>query len=110
MTGTPIDLGDGYSLVWTRWDPDLEINPRYRLYASQLPVERWGALVTHPRPDGAGGCQAGIVFDGPVQREVDKRTDFWTLDEDDPVTIGGSVACRECGAHFVIAHGQARPV
>lgn len=105
-----IDLEGGYALRWTSWDPDLDLNPRFRLFAAQLPVEKWGAIVDHPRPDGEGTCSAGIVFDGPIQRQVDKRTEFWTLDSWDPVTIGGSLLCRACNAHFVVEAGRARAV
>lgn len=105
-----IDLENGYMLEWTRWDPDLDLNPRYRLFAAELPVEKWGAMVTHPRPDGNGICKAGITFDGPVQRQVANLPAYWILQNHDPVTIGGSVLCHACNAHFVVEDGRARAV
>lgn len=45
-----IDLGDGHLLKFFCWAPDRDLNPQYEGIAD---VEKFGALIKHPAPEGA---------------------------------------------------------
>lgn len=95
MSSEPIDLGHGHTLQFTRWAPDRELNP----HSAHLPdVERYGALVSHQRPDGGGDCMGGVTFDGEVQRQINPTQAMWTVESWDPLTLSPSLLCS-CGDH-----------
>ena len=103
MPGELLDLGLGHSLRYARWAPDRALNPRY----AHLPdVDRYCALHTHPRPDGAPCGTNGLTFDGPVQRELDPARPRWQVVSWEPLTLSPSVLCTACQAHGWIRDGR----
>lgn len=105
MAGETLDLGDGHLLRWSRWDPDLKLNPQYEHLRDQLPVERFAAIVEHPRLDDGKPCASAIHFDTPIAREVD-RGPFWQVQSWDPLTVAPSLLCMRCGDHGFIREGR----
>lgn len=96
------DLGHGHRMRYARWAPDRALNPD----RAHLPdVERYCAIIDHPRPDGAGECSGSITFAGPVQREIDPDRPTWDVVSWDPPTFTPSVLCR-CGDHGFITGGR----
>lgn len=90
-------------LTYFAWAPDRELNP----HRAHLPdVERYGAAIDHPRPDGTGPCSGHVTFAGDVQREIDERRTTWTVESWEPLTISPSVLCRTCGDHGWIRDGM----
>ena len=104
MSTTPVDLGLDYDYEFTRWDPDLALNPHYQHLAHLLPVERYGAIVGHP--DKVGRCRSGITFDGEAARAVEPDRPRWTVEAWDPLSISPSLLCRACGDHGFIREGR----
>lgn len=98
-----LDLGDGVGLYWVGFDPDLGLNPQFEALAEQLPVERWGASLTHAGPDGEP-CEGMVTFDGPVQQAVGALK-CWTVESWDPLTLSPSILC-DCGWHGFIQEGR----
>jgi hypothetical protein len=68
-TATDIDLGDGHTLSFADWNPDLDLNPQYRDIADQFPARVTG-IVRHQLPGvnpgtQGGYCEGAITFDTP---------------------------------------------
>lgn len=102
MAANVLDLGDGHTLRFTRWAPERDLNPQY----ADLPdVDRYGAIVSHPRPDGTGTCEGAITFDGPVQRAHDPDRPMWTVEAWEPLTLSPSLLCH-CGDHGFVRAGR----
>jgi hypothetical protein len=99
---TAIDLGAGHELRFTCWRPDCELNPQY----DGLPdVEKFGAIIDHPAPNGTS-CSGGIIFDGEVQRRLMPDRPRWTVEQWDPLTLSPSVLCTACGDHGFVRDGK----
>jgi hypothetical protein len=88
---------------YTRWAPDRDLNPQY---AGIPDVERWGAIIAHPRPDGAGQCSSGLTFDGEAQRLLSPDRPKWMLVSAEPPTLQPSVLCMRCGDHGFVTEGR----
>lgn len=101
----PLDLGLSHALEFTCWDPDLALNPHYAHLAHLLPVERFGAILTHRKPDGSE-CASGMTFDGEAARAAEPERPRWTVEQWEPLTISPSVLCRTCGDHGHIREGR----
>jgi hypothetical protein len=104
--GRPPDLqlGPDRGLWFIGWYPDRELNPQY----VHLPdVEKFTAVISHPRADGKGGiCWSGVNLDGPVQREILKGEHIWKVESWEPLTLSPSLLCRECGDHGFVRKGK----
>lgn len=85
------------------WTHDLGHGHRLKFYESD--GQRAGALVLHPRKNGAGWCFSGIGFNG-----VAGQTKGWTVEQVEPLTLSPSLHCRVCGDHGFIRNGQWVPV
>lgn len=97
----PLDLGNGHTLRFVGWGPDRELNPQY----AHLPaVGKFGAIVTHLKPDGSE-CAGYITFEGTVARYLG-RSPVWTVREWEPLTLSPSILCKECGDHGFIHEGK----
>jgi len=99
----PIDLGGGHTLRYTAWAPDRDLNPQY---AGIPDVERFGAIESHPRPDGQGQCEGAVTFDGPAQRQLRPNAPRWTVESWEPLTLSPSILCKLCGNHGYIREGR----
>lgn len=97
-----IDLGDGHTAEWEGWHPDRELNP----HLVGIPdVEKWGLTIYHKNPSGQD-CAGFVTLDGEVQRRVEpSRTNRWTVESWDPLTLNPSVLCS-CGDHGFIREGR----
>lgn len=97
-----IDLGDGHTAEWEGWHPDRELNPQLE----EVPdVDKWGLTIYHTSPTGRN-CAGFVTLDGDVQRRVEpNRTNRWTVESWDPLTLSPSVLCS-CGDHGWIREGR----
>ena len=96
------DLGDGHLARWEGWHPNRELNPQL---AGIPDVEKWGLEIFHTSPAG-NDCVSFTTLDGEVQRQVEpNRTNRWTVESWDPLTISPSVLCS-CGDHGFIREGR----
>jgi hypothetical protein len=102
-----LDLGHGHTLKFTRWAPD-DLPANRERYGVPLPcVEKAGAFIRHPRPDGTGECEGSIDFDLPEIRAAGLGSNaLWTVENWDPLTLSPSVLCRGCGDHGFIRGGR----
>jgi hypothetical protein len=113
-----LDLGDGHSLIWMTWAPDLNLNPQYVGIPPLSSGEHYGAIIRHsPGPNqqphhaeffGPGVCEGGIVFDTPTTQVLDAMhgaSARWQVESWDPLTISPSVLC-DCGDHGFIRAGR----
>lgn len=102
MMTMPIDLGDGHTAEWEGWYPDRELNPGL----GDVPdVEKWGLTIYHKNPSGSD-CAGFVTLDGEVQRRMEpNRTNRWTVESWDPLTLSPSVLCS-CGDHGFIRGGR----
>lgn len=105
MTGNVYDLGSGHTMRYAAWSPDRDLNPQY----ADLPdVDRYCAIITHPRPDNGQPCEGAVTFDGPVQQQLSADRPRWTVEQWEPLTISPSVLCA-CGDHGYIRAGRWEP-
>ncbi len=104
MTAEPVDLGDGHTLRFMSWSPDRALNPQF---ADVPDIERLGAQITHPRPDGAGECRSGVYFDTPdVRRVIRNDNHVWQVESWEPLTLSPSILCGQCGDHGFVRSGR----
>jgi hypothetical protein len=101
-----LELGDGHSLRFTCWDPDLDLNPHYAGLEELIREHgaRYGAIVSHLTPDGKL-CEGGIIFDTPLTEANGDNTPKWTVESWDPLTLSPSLLCQ-CGDHGYIRDGK----
>lgn len=97
----PLDIGSGCTLRYVSWGPDRALNPQY---AGDPDIPRWGAILTHPLPDGTP-CEGYLQFDGPVQRRVSPERPMWQVTSWEPLTLTPSVLCS-CGFHGWVTDGR----
>lgn len=98
------DLGDNHWYKFVGWHPDRDINPQY----ADIPgIDRCGAFVPHPKPDG-DECESGgfIHFDTADIRRVFGEDHVWTVESWDPLTVSPSLLCKACGDHGFIRAGR----
>ncbi len=105
---TELDLGDGHTLSFADWNPDLDLNPQYRDIADQLPARVTG-IVRHKLPGvnpgtQGGYCEGAITFDTPAAR-AHFSGPYWTVESWEPLTLSPSLLCR-CGDHGFIRAGR----
>ena len=114
-----LDLGHAHWLMFTRWDPDLELNPQFDTPEFDPPVERVGAQVYHRRRDGRM-CVGAIHFDTPGSPFTNARN-AWHVVTWEPLTVEPSLLCKmplrfidgsqgTCGDHGFIRAGVWVPV
>lgn len=96
-----IDLGSGHTLRFFAWAPDRDLNPQYEGLAD---VERAGAIIDHPAPDGST-CSGAVTFDSPTMRALYPEGPLWTVEQDEPLTLSPSVLCS-CGDHGFVRDGK----
>ena len=101
-----LDLGHGHHLRWVSWKSDRALNPQY----ADLPdVERYGAMIAHPRAASAewasGECEGKVTFAGPVQQRIQPAVATWTVVSWEPLTLSPSLRCG-CGDHGFIRDGR----
>ena len=95
-------LGHGHLFRFVGWSPDRELNPQY----DGIPdVDRYGAIITHSRPDNGEACEGMVTFDGEVQRQLSADRPRWTVVSWEPLTLTPSVLCQ-CGDHGYITNGE----
>lgn len=104
-----VDLGDGHSFSYTRWNPDDTIPENREQFGFPTPcVERVGAIIYHSKPDGSP-CWGHVYFDIPEVRRFPKSFPdavVWQVQSWDPLTISPSVLCKLCGDHGFIRDGK----
>jgi hypothetical protein len=103
-----LDLGHGHLLTFFEWAPD-DLPANRERFGYPLPhIERAGASIDHPRPDGTGPCLGSIHFDIPEFRQFfpDPGRALWQVESWDPLTLSPSVLCRGCGDHGFIRGGR----
>lgn len=95
-----VDLGSGYRMSFTCWQPDRDLNPQY----DGIPdVEKWGVIIECPHGWEFGGA---VTFDGEVQRKLVPERARWIVESLDPLTISPSVLMTKCGCHGFIRQGK----
>jgi hypothetical protein len=108
LTSDPLDLGHNHTLEWTAFTPDRALNPQY----NGIPdIDRFGAIIRHPRSDGVGECAGGVVFESYGAILIAAVTPSaagarWNVESWDPLTISPSVLCTACGDHGFIRAGR----
>jgi hypothetical protein len=101
MPTPALDLGHGHTLRFFGWAPDRDLNPQY----AGIPDEpHAGAIIDHPRPDGAP-CSGALTFDTPTMRRIRPGGDLWQVESWEPLTISPSVQCS-CGDHGFVRDGR----
>lgn len=104
MNGPVLHLGHDHCLTFTAWRPDRALNPQF---VAEPDVDRWGAIIDHPRPDGTGTCRSGVTFDGEAQRRIiDDGRALWQVQVWEPLTLTPSVRCGTCGDHGNVTGGR----
>jgi len=99
--GKILALGDQHWLRFVKWAPDRKLNPQF----AHLPdVELYGAVVSHIKKDETL-CEGTVMFDGPVQNELEPERDKWIVHSWDPLTLSPSLQCH-CGDHGFIQVGK----
>ncbi len=104
-----LDLGDGHTLTWADWNPDLDLNPQWAHLADRLPA-RFTAIIGHAAPDGSP-CDSGVTLDTEMARLAgfaDRAV--WQVESLDPLTLSPSLLCGRCGDHGFIREGAWRSV
>lgn len=90
------DLGSGHVAWKSVWDPDLDLNPQYRLIAAVLPL--WiGLIVSHTNPHTGQPCHSGITFNLPVLQVAGVTFGGdagWDVESWDPLTLSPSLLCK----------------
>jgi hypothetical protein len=96
-----LDLGSGFSLRWTSWAPDRELNPQY----NDLPdVEKFGAILTCKH-----GIEGSILFNhGESYERIFPNRPFWKVISWDPLTLEPSIQTGCC--HGYIREGKWKEV
>lgn len=101
-----IDLGHGHFMRFVRWAPD-DLPANRERFGYPLPdVARAGLILRHPRPNGAGECEAAIHFDLPELRAHVPTRGRWQVQAWDPLTLSPSLLCTACGDHGFIREGK----
>lgn len=85
-----MDLGHGVVIEFTSWADH----------------DRVGFIETHDRPDGAGRCSGGVLFDLPGVAEAFPDRPLWTVEGWEPLTLSPSLLCRACGNHGFVQAGR----
>lgn len=103
-----MDLGHGVTAEYTSWRPDRELNPQYEGIPD---LDRWGLIVTHPRPDNGEECMSSVDFDTDVRQQVIDAGGWpprpkWAVEQEEPLTLSPSLLCTACGHHGFIREGQ----
>ena len=67
-----------------------------------------GIAERHPTPDGRDGGThyGGVLFDLPGIAEASPRSELWTVESFDPLTLSPSLLCPQCGHHGYIRDGR----
>jgi len=102
MTAERIDLGNSHSLEYIQWAPDRRLNPQWADFPD---VERFAAIVYHPRPDTGAECFGQITFDVPPADKLVPDAARWQVQSWEPLTISPSLLC-DCGDHGYIRNGR----
>lgn len=85
-----IDLGSDHKMVFSEYDGQ----------------KRVGAEVHHKREDGQA-CVEWVPFEGRAWANSFKGAiATWRVEQDEPITISPSIACRVCGDHGFIKNGR----
>lgn len=85
-----LDLGSGVQIEWSSWADH----------------DKVGFIETHDRPDGAGRCSGGVLFDLPGVAENFPGRALWQVEQWDPLTLSPSLLCRTCGNHGWVRAGR----
>ena len=89
-----LDLGHGHFLRFTSWKPDRELNPQYEMPDGSYPsVEKFGAIVSHIRPDGTL-CEGAITFNSELAERFWPGRTGWDVQSWEPLTISPSLLCK----------------
>lgn len=91
---TDLDLGNGYTLTFTSWAPDRELNPQYADYPD---IEKAGAIIRCPH-----GYESAIIF----KHDVPGFEEGWTVESWEPLTLSPSLASRSHECHGFIREGK----
>lgn len=99
-----LDLGEGHTLAWSDWNPDLELNPQFAHLADHLPA-RFTALIFHTAPDGSP-CSSAATLDTEIARLAGfADRSLWQVESMEPLTLSPSLLCGRCGDHGFIRGG-----
>ena len=75
----------------------------YRFWYRADSTRPAGLIESHRLPDGRW-CEGSIAFKG-----FGEGSPEWIVVLEDPLTLTPSILCRECGEHFWLDGGRARP-
>lgn len=99
-----IDLGDEHVLKFFAWAPDRSIQSNAERFAGVPDVEKWGASVSHRKPDGEP-CAGFVTFESDVQAKVQPGVSKWKVECWEPLTLSPSLLCS-CGDHGFVRSGK----
>lgn len=91
-----MDLGKGFSIKFTGWKPDRELNPKYKDTKDE---PRMGAILTCRH-----GVEGSILFDNEVSREFFTEQERWLVTSWEPLTMEPSIDTGCC--HGFIRYGE----
>lgn len=95
-----IDLGSGFSMSYFGWAPDRTIEANRIRYENIPDVERLGIIVKCPHGEGAVNFDRGDIYKTLFNSE------WWKVEQEEPLTISPSVLCKPCGCHGFIQEGR----
>lgn len=93
----PLDLGGGRMLRFT---------------VAHFGGPAIGAIEEHPDlRDPSKLCSGSLMFDTPESHALYDtgqygRATFWTVEQEDPLTLSPSVLCTQCGNHGWVREGK----
>lgn len=106
MSAPLVDLGLDHTYRFVGWSPDRALNPQY---VDVPDAERYGAFISHLKPDGAPCIGSAVIFDSETSRALEPTRPVWTVESWDPLTLSPSIACRLCGDHGYIRDDRWEP-
>jgi hypothetical protein len=85
-----IDLGDNHTMIFSEYQGE----------------KRVGANIVHQAADGSK-CQGWISFEGRAwANSFNGSIATWKVEQDEPITLSPSIACRVCGDHGYVRDGK----
>lgn len=105
-----LDLGDNHWLSFTRWDPDLDLNPKYKPYESVIKANLvCGAIVIHKCQTPSGYHEGSISFKTPSTAlwPTEHANHTWVVHSWEPLDLSPSLLSHcPCKDHGFIKQGR----
>lgn len=94
---SPFDIGHGFSFSFASWAPDRSIPANNERYAEIPDVERICIILKCPH-----GKDGVVHLDrGEIYKSIFKNTEWWTVLQEEPLTLDPSIDTGCCHGHIV---------